>query len=247
MVTDAMPRLFIYLSKRLLVETYHQLEASRPGWKLDPKLRFTGVEITLGRREPSIENLVWLAQKVTEAVSDQTGTVAYPGAYVRGRMPLTCAAVPEKAAWMHSAFDIEEGPAFVALCGSVYNYRGYSPGDQADFKGWYPSDLMGMRETMESLTANHSKSWVLRTKGNANVREGAISIENALAISRWVPPECVIYQENLEVLFEVFVHESHTLNGIRSALLGAPLWVATPLPQANHFRSLGARGLPNSL
>jgi hypothetical protein len=227
MTTDRLPRFYSYLSKRILTNLYHQLEADQPHWKLDIEFRTAIASVSVGKREPSHENLIWLAKRVTEAVSDQTGDLIYPGRYVRAIVPLTCTELPSRVAWMHSWYDTDDGPIFLALCGSLSNYVGYHPGEIPE--GWYPSSAEGMNRLLNTCGGD------LDDIDEVGSSMTPSALRGALRISEKLPEKYIVVHEELEVLLRVFVHEERPWERVRSAILGAPIWVGTPLPLPQDF------------
>jgi len=229
---DRLPRSYIYLSKRILTNLYHELEAVRPKWKIETKLGAPFSTISIGKKEPSTENLIWLAKKVTEAVSDQTGDLLYPGKYVRATVPMTCAELQSSGypkstvAWMHSWFESAEGTVFLALCGSVHNYEGYSPGDISNFRGWFPSSPPGLHRLIRYSALDYNDDINVMDSSTAH-----LILKGALEISRRLPTEWVIMRQEVEVLLEVFASVEQSREGFRSAIVGTPIWVGTPIPQ----------------
>jgi hypothetical protein len=154
--TDNFPQTYIYISRRIVRDLYrqHSAHARSVDLEVDVTAPVIGVKARGGQRKG--ENDYWLAQKVTQYIRDNTGTLLDPGVYVRARMDVTWAEVPfleggYEVARLSCYADTEAGRAFVALCGSLRNYEGYFPGGD-EYRGWYPSRSTGMQRLLASFS-----------------------------------------------------------------------------------------------
>jgi hypothetical protein len=61
------------------------------------------------------------------------------------------------------------------------------------------------------------------------------ALRGALEITKTLREEHILARQELEVLLQVFVHEKVSWKGARLAILGAPIWVGTPIPVPQTF------------
>jgi len=132
-----------------------------------------------------------------------------------------------RVAWF-SGFDSETDPrVFVALCGSLQNYRDWKMGKRQGHEGWYPSTAYGMNEVLEAWEQNNPA--LAREAARSESREEwshtASTIHETLGRSYWVD------SGKVEVLFECYfrtddVRYLHLPDSVTEAVFGAPVWVA---------------------
>jgi hypothetical protein len=248
-----MPVQYFYLGERLLRELYGFFEVNNPSWRSELlELTLPVVKAQLQRR-PSVANLAWVARKVTPALSDHTGTALYPGEYVRDELDMTWGVLPQGAdkrliAWFYSFTRTDEGLVFVALCGSVGNYLDYH-GSPGDWSGWYPSSLRGMSEVVSALAGDKEDydavqaiaGKVFTDTDERFSREFSTLVQEAFEISRAINRDIdlngaqfLVGQGRCELLFRVFqAYSNIRVHGVelRSAIVGAPVWVAPAPPR----------------
>jgi hypothetical protein len=253
--TDNSPRQYIYLSRRLLTERYQQYIANR-GMQSKVSL---GAKTPIGSiniqgRDVDPDNLYQLANVVTEAVRDNTGSLLYPGIYVRAVLDLTWGVVNfvdpfDEVAWFYGQQDAGEevepdspyGSIFVVLCGSVGNYLGYVPGTNlGSQQRWQPSTPDYMRQVVQRYGFDDAD-------GTTEIDRSLAMLNSAYSISMGLRPGNLLSEARLEVLFQVH----HYAEGVevqasrgsrlscRTVLVGSPLWVATALPEPERFDNTG--------
>lgn len=258
---DRFPARFFYLSDRLLRDLYNSLEISHPKWRAELlELTFPSVaKVQIKpQNRPTPENLAWVARKVTPAMSDEIGSVLYPGAeyIIAYDLDMVWCALPQgpdkrQIAWFYSFSETEEGPVFVALCGSVGNYLDYHE-SSADWSGWYPSSMQGMSEVVAAL-ADKDEDYDAIKEAAEKVYLDAPSrysgeiptlVQESFEVSKAVNEE--MRRRRLPssdsgpctILFKRFAYERDVRIGgvdLRAAIVGAPVWVgrgrAHPLPR----------------
>lgn len=149
---DGIPRIFRYLSKRLLTEEYLQLTAFERGVFGVTKVesRFPGLGITAEKRDDP-ENPYWLAKVVAQSRRPHVVRIdnCAPGDHTMFRMParfgeLRVLEQRARVAWFTGLAGPLESRTLVALCGSLSNLLGYCPPEGKQFVGWYPSAASGL-------------------------------------------------------------------------------------------------------
>jgi hypothetical protein len=251
---DRMPVQYFYFSERLLRDLYGFFEVKNPSWRAQMlELTLPVVKAQL-QRQPSVANLAWVASKVTPALSDHTGTALYPGEYVRDELDMTWGVLPQGVdkrliAWLYSFERTEEGLVFVGLCGSVANYLDYH-GSLGEWSGWYPSSLRGMNEVVTALTGEKEDydavqavaGKIFTDTDERFSREFSTLVQEAFETSRAINSDIdlggadfLVGQGRCEIMFRVF--QSYTnieIHGIklRSAIVGAQVWVAPARPRS---------------
>ena len=251
-MSKQLPRTFLFLGRRLIRELYSQLEAKRPRWKLNEmqfKPPVLPLEASFTKTQPSEENWYWMAERVTEALEEDTGTVLDPGLYVRAEMTIAWGAVsgwidPGEVAWFFGQAETEEGLAYVTLFGSVENFNGYRPKSPGTWSGWTPSSDKGIQDAIRSLSPDvgtagrrlqvgaESRQVPRRPLRGSEVSRIQLSenLENSLRASQILLNSG--YADGLstkETLFRVadYIPCSRETPCI---FLGTPIWVADPLP-----------------
>jgi hypothetical protein len=248
MATDNLNRDFVYISKRLLRDLYKQHMSDKRGAGLDTLLAAGfGAGGRLKTAQP--DNEYWLVRQVTEAVRDNTGTLLQPGRYVKCTLMTTWAAIPfmregTTVAWLEATADTDEGPAFLALCGSLSNLRGSRPDELRG--GWFPSSAGGLTQIVRAFGRGNNDP---RRFIHAGDDELAELFTVAYGLARSPTATYRIDTRELEILFEVFYSEDDlTLNGVRyrRTFFGTPVWAATPEPQPLEMppRDGGAATIP---
>ncbi|WP_328534765.1 SAVMC3_10250 family protein [Micromonospora zamorensis] len=259
MTTDNSPRQYIYLSRRLLTERYQQHVANRgTQTKLSMGVKTPLGSINFQGRDVDGDNLYQLANVVTEAARDNTGSLLDPGPYVRTTLDLTWGVVNfvdpnDEVAWFYAqqdaGDDVEPGSPyqsiFLALCGSVGNYVGYAPGaNVGSQQRWQPSTPDYMRQVV--------RRYGLEADDAAEIDRINAMLGSAYSISMGLREGNLLGEARLEVLFQVH----HYAEGIeisasrgsrlscRMVLVGSPLWVATALPEPERFDHRGRLPIP---
>jgi hypothetical protein len=231
---------FVYVSKRLLDDLYKQHVSSKRGSRLDSvSVAGTGVSGRIKTAQP--DNEYWLAREVTKIVQDNTGSLLYPGKYVKCELEMTRATIPfseerTTVAWFEGERETEEGSIFVALCGSVQNLRGAAP--PTELKGhWFPSSAEGLTQVVRAFgRGNNDPRQFLRAEPEE--LPGLFSF--AYGKARSPTATYRIETRRLEMVFEVFYELDHAKvpkapdSYLRHAYFGTPLWAAIPAPKPLH-------------
>lgn len=167
MHTNNRPVMWTYLSRRLLSLIWDQHCAASGKSTTDITMSanpLPGFGINVARKlSAGRDNWYWLADRVTEAVSDYTGTLDDPtgASYVRGTGILRWGQLPVgflddqdqfdpsefeyTIAWLSGELRLRDGSrVFVAMGGTVSNYVGFDPGDGTGHFGWFPSSATGL-------------------------------------------------------------------------------------------------------
>ena len=126
-----------------------QDEAARPRSRRTWSAAFRGVGITGQRREPEYTNLLDLAMRSLDLVSDFTGTIATPDCYVHDEIELRFGVFPPHQGWTGEVacyrgelVTADGDRVFVALFGTASNIVGRRSADDAE--GESPSDVYGL-------------------------------------------------------------------------------------------------------
>lgn len=127
----------------------------------------------------------------------------------------------------------ESGRTFVALFGSVDHYVGRKPTPSDNGFGWCPSDVMGLyailRATLDETDEAKLDADYLWDDGR---QDSDSRIEVAYRFWRQLKGE--FPSEHVTVLAKSFIQrDDYDLGGTHydTVLLGAPVWIATPLPR----------------
>jgi hypothetical protein len=188
---------------------------------------------------PDYDNVYDLARRATKAVEDNTGTLDYPGAYVRAELNLHCCQFRVLHGWRGSGRQeiagfftdevTKQGRIFMMLVGSISNYIGRSP--EPPGRGWFPSDLYGLYDILDNALERTDdevtrEAWVDDHDLDDAARFG-VAIRVAGHMSQRFPAR------RLEVLAQVHHHQQSAVvrnKRFRSLVLGAPIWIVTPSP-----------------
>jgi hypothetical protein len=165
-----LPLQFQYLSQRILGELHNALEARRPNWRMD-SVQLGGKIVPMSgtyKRSPGNDaSLELMAQRVTAGVSDQTGSVLYPGNFIRVEMPMVwgvmnwkvpddeLAADPRQnirsdVAWLYGEAQSNEGLVALVLLGSTDNFLEYSAPPR-ESPAWRASSFTGALSMLQRL------------------------------------------------------------------------------------------------
>ena len=156
--TDTWPVHFRYISRRLVKEIVQQHEATRPRVKASFSFPLRAIGLTLIRRDPDYLNLYDLTRRATEAIDNLTGSVEFPGTYVRAELDITPGYFTVLMGWQdRSHVDIaammtrthveDVGSVLVGLFGSISNYTWRVP--KSEGLGEIPSDVAGLYEILD--------------------------------------------------------------------------------------------------
>lgn len=235
---------YVVISERLVQELIDR--AATSGFAVENvqvRPPFSGV--TAGRKTFK-ENYHRLAEQITEAVADETGTPEWPGIYIGTRGLFS--------AWIFS-FDVERTPvvwmasetegSLLVLCGSARNVIGYEAPRQ--YSGWRPSDSGGLREIVLALRKKDPRSLLGYEADQEMQREMASDAAWITAgLRKSDPPQ---FEEELDVLLRPYVYvegfEAQYETGLEvkyeRVIVGAPLWARPPsdLPVPGHKEQPG--------
>lgn len=230
---------YVVISERLVQEIIDRAESA--GFAVqNVQVRPPFTSLTAGKKAFK-ENYHRLAEQVTKALDDETGTPEWPGQYIglRGHF----------SAWLFS-FDVERTPVvwlatevggtLVVLCGSARNVIGYSA--PKEYEGWRPSDAGGLREVVLALRKKDPRSLLGYEADDGMQREMASDAAWITSgLRRSDPPD---FREELDVLLKPYVYvedfEAKYITGLQLAyervIIGAPLWARpiSDLPTPGH-------------
>jgi hypothetical protein len=219
---------YVVLSERLVQELVDRsAKAGREIQNVQLRPPLTG--ITAGRR--GIDgNYHLLAEQITEAVSDETGTPEWPGEYIGARLGFSgwlfsFEAERTPVVWFVSEFD----QSLLVACGSARNVIGYEAPKQ--YPGWRPSSADGLREVVAALRKKDPTTLIGYQANETQQREMASDaawITNGLKVAG--PPEI---EGDFDLLMKPYVYvEDFSQNYITGlslsyerVIVGAPLWV----------------------
>jgi hypothetical protein len=236
MTTDNDPVDYLYISERQTTNIVRQHEAARP--RRRTRLDIKGGPLAVGIRwlSPDYLNQFDLARRATEAVESNTGDLEYPGIYVRGQLDIQTCKVRVGYGFdrMNTAvvgfFSDQEikgiGRVFVGLFGSVANFASWKRKPKFDTEQ-HPSDAAGLYEI---LSTNREPS-------DPNFDSQELEDDRQLStLDRFEAAHGIAPVRPLEFLAKVHEHERalQISSGplYDAALLGGPVWVATPTPVA---------------
>ncbi len=263
MITDNFPVHFRYISERMVTDIVKQWVAGRSEIRVgELGANFGLFQASIKVAEIDWDNKYQLVKLATLAVQDRTGWIDASdprrriptGDYVRARMYLQQSLVPVLG-WgeggRHAVAGFagwEElpdfGRVFVGLVGSGANLSGVQTSSRLTRAGRTASDLMGWYELINAT----------REAGEPGVSEDDLAQERSMfsdttellaaAADSFRATDMMGQNELLDCLF--FVHRGSTgidldLTGpdgesmgiFKLALLGAPIWVATPDPEVD--------------
>jgi len=242
--TDDDPVRYEYISKRLTREIVHQHEAARRRRSSTVGLRAGPVSLTSQSQVPDYDNEYDLARRATSAVVNNTGSLESPGFYITATMKMEVTKVSfhigfegtthqEVAGFFADEVVVGIGRVFVVLMGSITNLIGWRAGDtlQTDRS---PSDAAGMYDILDATLADtDAKVDKRHLRRDQKHRNGDRSLDAAHAVA-YRHDDHLKDEGPFEFLavshhFEIGVTINHTRYDV--ALLGAPVWVATPPPQ----------------
>lgn len=243
MTTDNWPVDFYFVSRRLVKQIVDQHQAVSGKRKASLTLGPPWAKVALSESGPDRENLFDLVRRSTQAVRDNTGTLESPGAYVEMTLRFRPSLFTVHQGFQNwnsdfAGFFADEdvpgiGRVLVTLFGSTSNFLGRVP-EQTGL-GWNPSDAAGLYVLLSNILeeSDHEvrKDFLEEDRQVTDVALQAIVA--AETISRLVrvrfPPAV------LTTLAVVHAYERNLTLGSRTyerVVVGAPVWVATPIPQA---------------
>jgi hypothetical protein len=219
---------YLVISERLIQELVDR--AAKAGKELQNlQLRPPLTGLTIGKRS-SDGNYHRMAEEVTEAVSDETGTLEWPGTYIGARLGLD--------GWLFS-FEAERTPVvwlvaehednLLVACGSARNVIGYEAPRQ--YPGWRPSSADGLREVVAALRKKDPKGLIGYQANEGKQTEMASDaawIAHGLRAAG--PPEIT---GDFDLLLKPYVYVedfyqryiTDLVLDYKRVIVGAPLWV----------------------
>jgi hypothetical protein len=241
MTTDDNPVDYRYVSLRLTSNIVQQHVAARSRWRLLLDLKGGPLNIGIRGIDPDYVNRFDLAQRATEAVRDNTGSLEVPGTYIRSTLYLqTCKVIVHHGLEAFNAevvgfFGDEEvsdvGRVFVALFGSIENFTGRKRKPRFDTEQ-HPSDAAGLYEILNANREPGDPGIVPEELDDDKTLDTYDSFDSAHGIAYrhnepLLPVQCFDF---LAVVhhYEVGIELNHVLYDL--AVLGGPVWIATPRP-----------------
>jgi hypothetical protein len=237
MGTDRSPGEFRYISSRLVRQIVQQDQGPRSRWSIST---FGFRNFGFQKHPIDYSNDFLLCREATEAVRNNTGTVAHPGQYIQTELDLTMGLMTVLMGWTDPHVEIaamkaevndpEAGKVLVALFGSASNYTGRKP--VSDGLAEYPSDVDGLygildrtRESGDPKILDEELDRDLGHDPNGRVDTAVRVLERFKGFG----------EGRFEVLMKCFCEDANT-KPYDLVILGAPVWVRTPEP--------GAMGVP---
>lgn len=241
MTTDNDPVDYVYVSNRLTRNVVQQHEAARKDWRAVFNLK--GGPLSLGVRalSPDYRNRYDLAHRATAAVSQNTGDLASPGTYIRATLQMQLCKVvvligfDDPNAEVAGVFADQSVPGigrvFVALFGSISNLVGWRRSPRLDTER-HPSDAAGLYEILNAtrepndpvVDTNHLTDDRLLDTADCFDAAHGIAFRHNEPLLPVRPLEFLAVNLHFETGLQL---DGNTYD---AALLGAPLWVATPRP-----------------
>jgi hypothetical protein len=247
LVDEPLPSDPIYISRRLTTEIVQKRDAARPRRVLPERFDVEGVGgIELGFGAVDRDNDFALAREATMAIKDETGSLSNPQNYMRFTIPMHACTFNLFSGWESATnrrvggFCASEwvdgvGRVFIALFGSLHNFRGYAPdGFEAGFS---PSDADGLYQILDDVMEPEDPT-VSPKKLESDLRRAATyRCQSAAAtfFNSVLPPK-----EPLEVLAQRYftvvnvdlavprLHQFSSDPPYALALLGSAVWAARP-------------------
>lgn len=240
MGTDNWPVDFRYVSSRLVKEIVEQSEATRGRWRPRFLLNLRVVSIGLAKGDIDYRNKYLLCRMATDAIRDRTGTLAYPGEYVRTEIGIRMGYLTVHQGWrertnvkiaaMLSVVSVGDvGSVLVALFGSASNYMWMRPANNDHNE--IPSDvdgLYGLLNAASELSDPQIEEHFLEWDPRHDDRSRADLVVGVLRDQYERFRGC-----RLDVLARVFhCIDDYSYGGLHydRVLIGSPVWAATPGP-----------------
>ena len=233
---------FRYISNRLVTEIVRQSEAMRRRWKPSLSLSLKIGWIGLTKLDLDYQNKYLLCRAATEAVRDQTGTLADPGEYVRAELNIQMGYLTVYRGWrdlthvkiaaLLTVVPVDDlGSVLVALFGRAFNYTWMRPPDND--RGEIPSDVDGLygllNATREPSDPQIEEHFLERDPGHNDHSRADLIVR--LLHDRYEG----FVERRLDVLAKVFHSvDDYSYGGshYERVIIGSPVWAATPLPKA---------------
>lgn len=254
MVTDNWPVDVKYCSRRLTRQIVSQDEAPRSKWLrkmgLNLGAKAVGVSAEVGPREVDRTNVYDVARRAIDVVSDNTGTLANPGHYVRATVDLSWGAIPVHMGWdgAHNVrvacffADVEVpgvGGVFLGLFGSATNFFGVV--DEEYSGGWRPSDAEGMYQILADTAEPEDPAVAAEFLEWDNDVSLESRINSAVTTYTTAATQGPSRMDVLFLPYDTARDVDLSFHGLRPrtsgkyslVMLGTPIWVATPEPQAD--------------
>jgi hypothetical protein len=250
--TDSWPEDFDYISNRLTTEIVQQHAAASSGYEVSWNVTLRVIGLSIAKRRPDYRNRWDLARRATDAVLDNTGTIAYPGDYVRGELDMHKLAFPVHMGWADGVMNgkvallvsdetSREGRSLVALFGSIGNYVGHAP--SGALGGFFPSDMDGLFAIIEGGLEKSDPRVDSQWLSDENARYDDLGrIETATRLAGQAAKNDKGPTKRLQFLAKVHYHLHNTelqYNPYKHVVIGAAVWAATP-PR----RPFGTRAAP---
>jgi hypothetical protein len=263
MITDNFPVHFRYISERLVTDIVQQWVAGRAEIEVgEVGANFGIFQATIKAAEIDWGNKYQLVKLATLAVKDHTGWIdandrqrRIPnGDYVRARMYLQKSLVPVRG-WENGGRHAVAGFAgweelpdfgrvFVGLIGSEANLSGVQTTSRLTLAGRTASDLMGWYElinaTREAGEPRADEDYLAQERSMFSdttelLAEAAdsFSATHMMGQSELLDSLFLVHESATEVDLQLRGPDGESLGLFKIALLGAPIWVATPDPEVN--------------
>lgn len=265
MATDNWPADYIYVSRRLAREIIDQDTAARRTKRLNKVtagIPGTGMSAEFAAREVDLDNPFELARRATEAVVDLTGSLQSPGPYVRATLDCTWDAIPVHMGWdddvnvkvagfFADVKVVDLGGVFFGLFGSASNFLGRVP---TEYRGeWMPSDALGLYRILDHTSEPEDPTVEaelvdddLRLGAEDIVRQTVTLFEHARPLygrgTVEVLAKCYVTEPDIDLSWNGNVLKNGDNGRYGLAILGAPIWVATPEPYSDPYLA-GPRAL----
>jgi hypothetical protein len=235
MGTDRSPVDYRYISRRLVSQIVQQDQATRSRWKLTATISTPVVSLGIHKDPIDFSNELALCGEATEAIRDNTGTIAQPGDYIKAELDLTMGFVTVFMGWVDITHvpiaamkaqvdDPESGKVLVALFGSASNYTAMKPTE--DGSGGYPSDVDGLYSILDR-TQEPGDPEILSERLDRDVGHDRSSrVDTAIRVLEGFKG---LGEGRFEVLMRYFCGEE-VGKPYGRVILGAPVWVRTPEP-----------------
>ena len=242
MVTDNWPVDFRYISSRLVSEIVQQAEAARTNRRLSASLNIQLLSLAVSKRDLDYRNKFLLCQEAAAAVADHTGSLEFPGAYVRQEIELEMGFLTVLMGWkkkthvtiasLLGTVPVDGvGQVLVALFGSDANYTWKRP--KENDLSEIPSDVDGLYglldATREASDPEIEDHFLDRDPGHDD--KSRVDLVVGILRDRYKGYKKV----RLDVLAKVFycvdefsLGEDH----YDRVIIGSPVWAATPMPRA---------------
>lgn len=237
MLTDRAPFEYVYLSKRLLTDLVQHEEAAKPRstWSFNAHVK--GFGFHRESKSPNYANLRDLAMRSTDLVSDNTGSVEFPGYYIRDRLDMWHGAFRPHMGWRGTVAcyrgerTMADGrKTFVALYGSASNVIGRRP-NKLERSEFYPSDMQGLYSLLDVVREHDDPAISLDfALDDYGLTEGARA-DTAIHFATHGATRSLGEHDFLARVF-IDVEDHTSRSGFTGrVIVGAPIWIATLGPE----------------